>query len=76
MPNGPTLLTSSILWWDRCRMTLRTRPFEQAAGNDGRVRVQGSDSTGLVSLPIFSISTDTLSPGLSQRGGFAAIPTP
>ena len=45
-------------------------------GTGGRVPIHGSDSTGLVSLPIFSISIETLSPGLSQRGGFAAIPTP
>jgi hypothetical protein len=35
-----------------------------------------SQATGLVSVPIFSISILTLSPGLSQRGGFCAMPTP
>lgn len=42
------------------------------------ILIQGdSRSTGLVSVPIRSISMLTLSPGFSQRGcGVAAMPTP
>lgn len=36
----------------------------------------GSSTTGLLSEPIFSMVTVTTSPGLSQRGGLWAKPTP